>query len=73
MSASNIMPIAADLPTWCDGETLLTEAEKLKEWRYRYHERLGMLCGGNPPTPAQDILARDEADAAVEMMSRKKQ
>jgi hypothetical protein len=38
-----------------DPETLSPEA------RYRFEERLGILCGGNPPTPEQFRIAWLEA------------
>ena len=55
-----------------DGLFPLTEDELLAEWRYRYKERIAILCDGKEPTQTQDRMARDEADAAVEMMSRYK-
>lgn len=33
------------------------------EARYRYEERLGMLCGTKEPTKEQEAIARMEADA----------
>lgn len=39
-----------DNPYWSD------------EARYRYQERLGMLCGSSEPTKEQEAIARMEAD-----------
>lgn len=38
--------------------------QKLREeWKYRYEERLGILCGSAEPTPEQILIAKEEADA----------
>jgi hypothetical protein len=73
-SARKAMPAPTDdsLPTGIDGLFPMTEEELLAEWRVIYATRIGNLCGSGTPTPAQEIMARDEADAAVEMMSRYK-
>jgi len=42
-----------------------TEDELAVEWKYRYGERLAILCGYYTPTPEQEALARAEADEAV--------
>lgn len=42
------------------------------EWNYLYHERIAILCGTNEPTPEQDRIARDEADAAIKRMNHEK-
>ena len=39
----------------------LTETEIQTEKRYRYEERLGILCGSNPPTSEQLRIASTEA------------
>lgn len=44
---------------------LLTGPELMREWDYRYEERLGMLCGSLEPTPAQKRLAREDANEFV--------
>jgi hypothetical protein len=48
----------------------MTQEELHQEWSYRYHERLAMLCGTAEPTPEQDSIARAEANAAVEKLSK---
>ncbi len=46
----------------------MSEEELHQEWCYRYHERLGMLCGDKTPTDAQDTIARKEANEIVERL-----
>lgn len=47
----------------------LTLSELEREWDYRYHERMGMLCPpGSLETQAQRDLAAREADEAVEAL-----
>lgn len=46
----------------------LSDNDLLREWHYRYEERLGILCGTAEPMPEQDKIASDEADAAVEAL-----
>lgn len=43
----------------------MTEKELQIERKYRYEERLGILCGTSIPTAEQSNIAREEADAAV--------
>lgn len=50
----------------------MTREEAEKEWRYRYHERLGTICdkrslpsGQRPATDQDKALARAEADEAL--------
>lgn len=43
--------------------------EQSEEYRYRYEERLGILCGSEEPTEAQIKMARDEADQWVKEQS----
>lgn len=43
----------------------MTGEDFMREWDYRYAERLGHLCGAAEPSPAQKRLARQDADAAV--------
>ena len=40
----------------------LTGPEVMREWDYRYAERLGMLCGAQEPTPAQRRITREAAN-----------
>lgn len=47
----------------------MTDAELQAEWRYRYQERLGTLCGAGDPTPEQRALAVKEANAAIRQLS----
>lgn len=35
--------------------------DQVTEWRYRYNERLGILCSDNRPTPEQVEIAQKEA------------
>jgi len=44
----------------------IPEPEEFAEWQYRYHERLGILCGTAIPTLEQEAIARAEADAWLE-------
>lgn len=46
----------------------LSDNDLFREWHYRYEERLGILCGTAEPTPEQDKIASDEADAAVKAL-----
>jgi hypothetical protein len=39
------------------------------EWQYVYTERLGMMCGGNPPTPEQKAIAMREANEHVSRLT----
>ena len=41
----------------------LTLRQVEEEKRYRYEERLGILCGDWQPTPQQEAMARREADS----------
>jgi hypothetical protein len=43
--------------------TFLSDEELIAEWRYRYAERIGILCGSGEPTHQQKTLAAAEADA----------
>jgi hypothetical protein len=43
----------------------MTQRELDIEWQYRLEERLGIMCGGENPTPEQMQLATVEADIAV--------
>ena len=44
---------------------ILTGPEIMREWDYRYAERIGILCGLNEPTAKDRDAARAEADAWV--------
>jgi hypothetical protein len=44
---------------------LTFDQEMEVEWRYRYHERIGMMCDAADPTDRQKQIARCEADEAV--------
>lgn len=48
----------------------MTEDELQIEWRYRYWERIGMLCGSGEPTEEQKAIARKEADQAIEKLRK---
>jgi hypothetical protein len=37
-------------------------ADQRQEYRYRYDERLGILCGKDEPTDEQIKIAKSEAD-----------
>lgn len=50
----------------------MTTDELAAEWRYRYEERLGILCGGEKPTLEQEKIAHREADDAVERLKNEK-
>lgn len=39
-----------------------TPEEIESEWRYRYHERIGICCGTRTPTEAEKRLAEKEAN-----------
>lgn len=41
----------------------LTVRRVEEEKRYRYEERLGILCGDGQPTPQQEAMARREAES----------
>lgn len=41
------------------------------EYRYRYHERIGMMVGEGKPTADQVRIAKQEAALAVAKLSRK--
>jgi hypothetical protein len=41
-----------------------------EEWDYRYQERLGILCGQDRPTEAQEQIASREANEAVAALQR---
>lgn len=47
-----------------------TKDELLDEWKLTYETRLGILCGTNPPTPEQDKIARDEANAVYDALAK---
>jgi hypothetical protein len=51
----------------------MTEDELKSEWRYRYEERLGILCGSDKPTPEQIKMASDEADHHVAALRRERE
>ena len=46
----------------------LTPSELDTEYRYRYEERLGILCGSNTATPRQKAMAHEEATRAVDAL-----
>lgn len=46
----------------------MTAEELQEEWDYRYHERIGIMCGTAEPTPEQEQLARQEADATIQQL-----
>ena len=43
----------------------MTPEELKAEWKYRYEERLAILCGADTPTEEQIKIATDEADKAI--------
>lgn len=48
----------------------MTERELQAEWRYRYEERLGIMCGDGDPTDEQRGIAMAEADEAIEKLKQ---
>ena len=40
----------------------MTQNEQVREWEYRFDERLAILCGTNEPTVEQRKLALQDAD-----------
>ncbi len=36
------------------------------EWRYRYHERIGILCEDRVPTKEEKQIAKSESDEWLE-------
>lgn len=46
----------------------MTEQQLKDEFRYRYEERLGILCCDKEPTTEQMALAMEEADAAIQQL-----
>jgi hypothetical protein len=48
---------------------MMTEEEYAAEFDYRLDERLGILCGSNPPTREQKAIAYDEASKALMTLS----
>lgn len=46
----------------------MTESELTYEWKYRYEERIAILCGTNEPTREQMDIAGKEADEAIEKL-----
>jgi len=49
-------------------ESKLTTEEMIAEWRYRYDERLGIMCEGREPTDEQKNIAGQEADEAIRQL-----
>ena len=47
-----------------------TKSELLDEWKLTYETRLGILCGVDKPTPEQDKIARDEANAVYDALAK---
>ena len=43
-------------------------AEEQAEWDYRWHERLGILCGANMPTDEENRIAMEEADETIRQL-----
>lgn len=41
-----------------------------EEWRYRFLERIGILCGTGDPTDEQLEIALNEADAAISELTK---
>jgi hypothetical protein len=39
-----------------------------EEWRYVYHERIGIMCEDGEPTAEQKEIARAEANQAIEKL-----
>jgi hypothetical protein len=44
---------------------MMTPEELEIEWKYRYEERLGILCGDAEPTSEQKAIALKEANQAI--------
>lgn len=51
----------------------MTTTELQAEYRYRYLERLGMMCEDQEPTPAQREYAREEALKEVETLTHEQE
>lgn len=47
---------------------IMTNEEAQAERRYRFSERIGILCGTADPTREQTELASKEADEAVKVL-----
>lgn len=45
------------------------ELRTTEEWKYRFTERLGILCGTNEPTDEEKAIAIREADEAMEKLN----
>jgi hypothetical protein len=46
-----------------------TEEQLQAEWKYRYEERLGILCGAETPDEDAVRIAKTEADEAIQSLS----
>lgn len=49
---------------------LITVNDLRDEWRYRYQERLGIMCGDGEASEEQKKIAQSEADAAIIELSK---
>jgi uncharacterized protein (UPF0297 family) len=48
----------------------MTRTESQREFRYRFHERIGHLVGSGDPTPTDKAQAHAEAEAAVRAIEK---
>lgn len=46
-------------------------SQLLEEWNYHRDERLGILCGSDEPEPWMVRLAEQDANLAIEKITRK--
>lgn len=51
--------------------SVMTEKELEAERRYRFHERIGIMCGAGIPTKEQIRTDREEAEAAIRKLRGK--
>lgn len=49
----------------------MTIADFKREHYYRVSERIGIMAGSDQPTVEQEVLARREADEAIESLREK--
>ena len=49
---------------------LTTEQEFQIEWKFRYEERIAIMCGTEEPTPKQIHIAKCEADDAIKELKK---
>lgn len=52
------------------GGIKMTAEERKAEWKYRYDERIGMLCEDREPTSIERAIACDEANRACRQIQK---